>query len=118
MLAGSGDGDDIHEADWESVISSDFVVNLDVGIISVSADLKCLLAGKGVLQSVAEENSERNALSQLVGSSRWAGGVHTSKFVQTPVGRCKHALHMLFGSSCLQTQSAPTHSNFATFQTP
>jgi hypothetical protein len=36
-----------------------------------------------------------------------AGGrarrVHAFQLVQAPVRRCEHALHVLFGSSCLKT---------------
>lgn len=100
VLAGLRDGDDVLEAEREAVISSGSVVNLDIGIL-VSADFEALLAGECVLESVAEQHREGNALTQLVGARRGALGVHTDKFVQAPVGGCEHTLHMLLGSSCL-----------------
>lgn len=102
VLAGFGDRDNILEANGVAMISSDFVVNLDVGIVSVSADLEGLLAGESVPQSVAEENSKGDALTKLVGSSRWTSCVNTFQLVKAPVGRCEHSLHVLFGSSCLK----------------
>jgi len=54
VFAGLGDGNDIHEAEGEPVISPDFVVNLDIGRL-VLADLDALLAGESVLESVAEK---------------------------------------------------------------
>jgi len=44
VFAGLGDGNNVHEAKGETVVSPDFVVNLDIGI-SVLADLNALLAG-------------------------------------------------------------------------
>jgi len=101
VFAGLGDGDNVHEAKGETVISSDFVVNLDIGI-SVFADLEALLAGESVLKSVAEQDGERQTLSQLVGASGGAHRVGATQFIEAPVGRCVHSLQMLFGSSCLK----------------
>ena len=41
------------ETKWESVISPNSVVNLDIGIL-ISADLEALLARESVLKSVAK----------------------------------------------------------------
>ena len=100
VLAGLWDLEHIHQAEWVAWVSSCSVVNFDVGIF-VSADLDCLLAGESVSESVAEQDSEWDAFSQLVGSSGWAGGEHSSKFVQAPVAWCVHSLQMLLWSSCL-----------------
>jgi len=100
VLSSLGEGNDIHAAEWEPWIATNFVVNLDIAIL-VSADFDALLAGEGVLQSIAEQDCHRDALSQLMGSCRWARCVHTLQFVQTPVTWCPHALHMLLWSSCL-----------------
>jgi len=67
VLASLGDGNDVLESEGEARISSDSVVNLDIGIL-VSADLEALLAGECVLKSVFEKDGERNALSELVGA--------------------------------------------------
>ena len=100
VLASLGDGNDVHHAERVSGIATDLVVHSDVARL-VSADFDSLLAGESVFQSVAEQDRQGNALSKLVGSSRGTGGVNTSKFVQTPVRWCPHALHMLLWSSCL-----------------
>ena len=82
------------------MVATDLTVNLNITGL-VLADFDSLLAGEGVSQSVAEQDREGNALSQLVGACGGARRVHASQFVQTPVGRCEHALHMLLWSSCL-----------------
>ena len=55
-LAGLGDGDDIHEANREFVVSSDTVINLDVAKISVFDDLQNFLSVQSKLQSASEEH--------------------------------------------------------------
>ena len=77
VLAGFVDGNNILESKRESVVSSNSVVNLDIATL-VPADFEGLLAGEGILQSVAEENCERNALTELMGSCRWTGSVTTA----------------------------------------
>jgi len=77
VLAGFWDGYDVLEAKWEPWISSDFVVNFDI-VILVSADFDRILAGECVFKSVLEEDSQRNALTQLVWSSRGACCIHSS----------------------------------------
>lgn len=47
------DWDDVLETKWESVISPNSVVNLDIGIF-VPADSEALLARESVLKSVAK----------------------------------------------------------------
>lgn len=101
VLASLGDGDDVHETGGEFMVSSDTVVDLDVLVISVSADLKNFLTVKSVLQSAAEKYGKWEAVSQLVWSSAWAGGVHSTEFGQKPMFGGKHALHMLLRSSSL-----------------
>ena len=103
VLTSLGEGNDIHAAEWEPWIATNFVVNLDIAIL-VSADFDALLAGEGELQSVAEEYGQWDALSQFVRAGRWAIRVHTLQFVQTPVRRCPHALHMLLWSSSLKSR--------------
>ena len=100
VLVGLGDSDDVLEAEWEAWVSSDLVVNLDVTIF-VSADFDSVLAGERVFKSVLEKDCQGNALTQLVGSSGWAGRVDAFQFVQTPVGWCPLSLKMLLWSSCL-----------------
>jgi hypothetical protein len=99
VLSGLGDGDDVHESEGESVVSTDLVVHSDVSVILIFADLKALSTGESVLQSGSEEDRHGDALSHLVGTGGRSGGVNTSKFGQEPVLGSEHALHMLFGTS-------------------
>ena len=105
VLTSLGEGNDIHAAEWEPWIATNFVVNLDIAIL-VSADFDALLAGEGVLQSVAEQDCHWDALSQLMGSGGRARCRHTIKLAQTPMRWGKHALHMLLRSSCLYKKSS------------
>jgi hypothetical protein len=98
-FGGLGDGDDVHEAEGESVVSADFVVHSDVSVVLVSADLEALNAGESVLQSVSEEDREGDALSHLVGTSGRSGSVNSTEFSKVPVLGSEHALHVLFRSS-------------------
>jgi len=99
VLSGLGDGDDVHESEGESVVSTDLVVHSDVSVILIFADLKALSTGESVLQSGSEEDRHGDALSHLVRTGGRSGGVNTSKFGQEPVLGSEHALHMLFGTS-------------------
>lgn len=101
VFSGFLEGDDIHKAAGESVVSTDAVVNLDVLGVSVSADLEDFLTVEGVLQSVSEEDRDREAVSHLVGTGTGAGSVDSTKLSQKPVLGRKHALHMLLRTSCL-----------------
>ena len=105
VLVGLGDLNDVLETEWELGVSSDLAINLDQ-TFSLSADFDRFLAGESVFKSVLEKDGQWDALTELVGSSRWAVGVHTSQFVQAPGGWCEHSLQMLFGSSCLYKSSA------------
>jgi len=68
VLTSLGEGDHVHHAEWVSVVTTDLVVNLDIARL-VLADFDSLLAGEGVAQSVAEQDSQGDALSQFVGAS-------------------------------------------------
>lgn len=76
VLAGLGDGHDVHEAERESVVSSDLLVDLDVGVF-VLADLDAVSVAESVLKSALQKDRERNALTELVGASGGAGSVHS-----------------------------------------
>ena len=101
VLSGFGDGDDVHESEGESVISTDLVVYSDVSVILILADLDALVSGKSILQSGSEENVKGETLSHLVGTSGRSGGIDTSEFGQEPVLGSEHTLHVLFGTSSL-----------------
>ena len=60
--------DNVHNSEWESVVSSDLSVDLDQAFLVVS-DLDGLLARNCISQSISKENTHRNAFSSFVGSS-------------------------------------------------
>ena len=62
------DGNDVLEPEWESWVSPNSVVNLDIGIF-VPADSEALLARESVLKSVAEQHRKWDAFTQFVGAS-------------------------------------------------
>jgi len=68
VLGGSGDGNNILETEGELVVSSDLAVNLDKTFL-ILADLEGLLTGKGVLQLLSEEDTNGDALTELVGAT-------------------------------------------------
>lgn len=68
VFAGLLDGNDVLEPEWESWVSPNSVVNLDIGIF-VPADSEALLARESVLKSVAEQHRKWDAFTQFVGAS-------------------------------------------------
>jgi hypothetical protein len=65
-----------HEASREGGVSSNLVVHLDE---TLHQNVGNLLLGKGILQSVSEKNDERQALTELVRSSRGTRSLITKK---------------------------------------
>lgn len=100
VLSSFLNANNVHNAEGEAGISSDFVVNLNQSFL-ISYDLHGLLTGERVSQSISEEDGKRNAFSSLVGSSRWSGCENSTELVQHPVGWSCYSLLMFFGSSCL-----------------
>jgi hypothetical protein len=76
VLAGLPDGDDVHEAEGVSVITSFFVVNFDVGTL-VLEDLNAFLVAESKLKAVLEKNRKGEALTEFVGASGRARRVDT-----------------------------------------
>lgn len=92
VLVGLLDADNIHGSEWESWVSSDLAVNLDHTFLILD-DLGGFHVGHSVLQSLLEENVERDALSGLVWTSRWLGSVHTLKLSEVPLLWSINSLH-------------------------
>jgi hypothetical protein len=99
-LAGLLNANNVHNAEGETWVSSDFVVNLDQSFLILN-DLHGLLAGECVVESVSEKDAQGDALAASVGAGRWSGSVDTTELVQHPVGGSCHSLLMLLGSSRL-----------------
>lgn len=100
VLAGLVDGHDVKEAERETMVSPDSVVNLYV-VVLVSADLHRFLSVEGVLQPLTEESGQGEALAELVGTSRRTGSIDTGALVKEPMFGGEHALKMLLRTSCL-----------------
>jgi len=67
VLVGLWDSEHIHKSEWVLWVSSGSVVNFEIAS-SNSAHLERLLAGESVLESVAEQHRQWDALSKLVWS--------------------------------------------------
>jgi hypothetical protein len=61
-----------HESSGEGLVSSDLSVDLDESLLDNGGDFS---SGKSVLQSVSEEDGEREGLSELVGTGRGSGSL-------------------------------------------
>mgnify|MGYP007046642641 FL=1 len=96
VLVGGLQGDHVHEASREGRVGSDLTVDLDVLLHQDSLDLSAV---QSVLQSVSQENDQRQRLSQLVGTGRWSWGVGAGQFVQHPVRWSCQSLKVLLWSS-------------------
>ena len=69
---------------------------------TLHADHLDLVVGQSVLQTVADDQNERKALSQLVGTTARVGSPHTSHLVQHPVLGGIQTLQMLLRTAGLQ----------------
>jgi hypothetical protein len=88
--------DDVHEASREVELGADLAVDLDC---LLHDDHEGLLAGQGVLQAVAQDDADGQALAGLVGASRGLGGKDAAHLSKHPVLGRIQALHVLNGSS-------------------
>jgi len=97
VLVAFSDGDDIHDTEWESWISSNLTVNDDVsGTLGLGAgfdDLSGFISVKSILQSLLEKNAKRNAFSSLMWTSGWLGGIDSSEFTEVPCFWSIDSLH-------------------------
>jgi hypothetical protein len=73
LVASLGDLNDVHEASREVGVGADATINLDV---LLHADHLGLLTSQGVLESVSEDQDERQGCSQGVRSLGWTGSLH------------------------------------------
>lgn len=117
VLASLVDGNYVHEAGGVGGVSADFAIDFDetlhedgVGLPRVEGILQTVIHHQlsafsrsryhtlqfGIADSpVANKNDERQAISQLVRTRRWARSIRTGQFVQEPVRRRTQALLML-----------------------
>ena len=95
-VAGLLELDDVHEAGGVVEVGADLAVDLDAAL---HADLHALLAGQGVLEAVAEDDGDGEALAHLVGASGGAGSPNTGHLAEVPVTGRIEALEMLLGTA-------------------
>lgn len=93
VLAGLLDRDDVHEAGRVGRVGADLAVDLDEALHQDGLGLAVV---EGVLEAVAEEDDEGQALPLLVRTGRRLGRVDTRQLVQQPVrGRAEALLVLL-----------------------
>lgn len=102
VLASLLDVDDIHEAGGEGHVGADLVVDLDQALHDNGLGLAVV---EGVLQAVADEDDQGEAVASLVGTGRGLGSVATGQFVQQPVLGGAKALLVLLSCSLGMTVS-------------
>ena len=95
-VAGLLELDDVHEAGGVVEVGADLAVDLDAAL---HADLHALLAGQGVLEAVAEDDGDGEALTHLVRASGGAGSPNTGHLAEVPVTGRIEALEMLLGTA-------------------
>ena len=105
VLAGLGDADDVHEASGEAGVSADLSVDLDE---TLDNDISHLTAGKSVLETVADEDVERKALTERVRTHAGTRGICTAHLVEHPAGGSCDTLKVLARTTnhfvCLKQQ--------------
>ena len=86
-----------HESSGVGLVGPDLSVDLDQSLLDNSSDFT---AGKGVLQSVSEEDGERERLSELVRTGRRSGGLRSQsrfyprlKLTSTYIGPAEFVEH-------------------------
>lgn len=98
VLASLVDGDDVHEAGGVGHVGADLAVDLDEALHEDGAGLAEV---EGVLEAVAEEDNQRQAVAKLVRTGRGAGSVGSGQLVQEPVRRRAKALLVLLAVRAL-----------------
>ena len=68
VLTGFLNGDNVHNSERESGVSSDFAIDLDQAFLVLN-DFHGFLSAKSIFQSVSQENAEWDAFSSFVGAS-------------------------------------------------
>lgn len=92
VLAGLLDTDDVHETSGVGRVSADLAVDLDQ---TLHHDGLGLTAVQGVLETVADEDDQGEAVPELVRTGGGLGSIGPGHFVQEPVRRRTEALLVL-----------------------
>jgi len=96
VLAGLVDGDDIHEAGGVGGIGADLAIDLDEALHHDHGDL---LASDSILQSVSEEDNQRQAVASLVRTGGGFRSIGTLEFVEHPMRWSRQSHLMLLWSA-------------------
>jgi hypothetical protein len=96
VLVGLLNRDDVHETGWVFHVGSYFLVDLDH---SVHHDLLALVSGKGVVESISDEDGQWKALSELVWSGIWSEAENAASFWEHPVVRCRQGFQVFLWST-------------------
>jgi len=99
-VATLGDLDDVHETSGELGVDADAAVDLDQAL---TEDHLAFAGVQSVLQAVAEDDQEWEALTELVGSTTGAGGEDASQLAEHPV---------LWSEESLQVQAWSTSHDY------
>lgn len=65
-------------------------------------NLSNLAISQGILQSITEEDNQRERFPEFVWTGGWSGGIYTPKFIQHPCFRRIETLEMLLWTSSLE----------------
>lgn len=95
-IAGLFEGDHVHETGGIIVIRADLAVDLDAAF---HADLLTLLAGEGVLETLAKDDGDGEAFALFVGALGGFGGPDAAHFAEVPVAGGVETLQVLLGSA-------------------
>ena len=95
MLASFVNRDHIHIASRVCRVGSDLAIDLDEALHDNLLDLAAI---QGILETISDEDDERQAVSKLVGTWRWTRSVCAGELVKQPVrGRTQALLVLLPG---------------------
>ena len=95
VLARLLDGDDVHEAGGVGLVGADLAVHLDQALHQDGLGLAVV---ERILQAVADEHDEGEAVAQLVGTGRGLRGVGAGQLVKQPVRGGAEALLVLLAA--------------------
>jgi hypothetical protein len=98
-LASLLDGDDVHEAGGVGLIGADLAIDLDQALHEDGLGLAVV---EGILEAVSDEDDQRHAVAELVGTGRGLGSVGAGKLVEKPVAGRAEALLVLLAMRLLE----------------
>lgn len=98
VFLGLGDLNDVHDANGESTVAPDLVVDEDTSLLVVENE-RDFATVHGILESVLEQHGQRQRLAQPVGTLARAGGEDSTHLVQQPALGSDDTLKMFLRSS-------------------